>query len=166
MTGSAFLIDMNVVFERFLRTALRDELGLPQREWPEGERERRLTLDKAGRIDLIPDLLWRSGRDGTPTFVGDAKYKRIEPVGFRHGDVYQMLAYCIASDLPSGLLIYSAEEHVPSSHQIRHVGKTIEIAALDLSGGPEAMLEEVKRISHIVHKHYARGAGSVPALSA
>ena len=166
VTASSFLIDMNDVFERFLRSALRDALGLPLREWPDLESPRRLTLDEGGRIGLIPDLMWRNPVEGTPAFVGDAKYKRIEPDGFRHGDVYQMLAYCVASDLPSGLLVYTADEHEPTRHVVKHVGKTIEVAALDLSGTPEAMLEEVKRISHIVHKHYARGANSVHALSA
>ncbi len=166
VTASSFLIDMNDVFERFLRSALRDTLGLPAGAWPDLESHRRLTLDEGGRIGLIPDLMWRHPVEGTPTFVGDAKYKRIEPDGFKHGDVYQMLAYCIASDLPSGLLVYAAEEHEPHRYVMKHVGKTIEVAALDLSGDPEAMLEEVERIARIVHEHRALGAESIRALSA
>ena len=166
VTASSFLIDMNVVFERFLRSALRDALGLSEREWPDRESPGRLTLDYGQRIGLIPDLMWRGGPGRAPVFVGDAKYKRLEPDGFKHADVYQMLAYCVASRLPSGLLVYAADEHDPTSHVIRHVGKTIEIAALDLSDGPDAIMDDVQRIAGLVQKHRAREAHSVHALSA
>ncbi|MDE2695791.1 MAG: hypothetical protein OXH97_04650 [Chloroflexota bacterium] len=166
VTAASFMLDMNDVFERFLRTALRDVLRLSEQEWPERENRRQLTLDYGQQIRLIPDLMLRSGPDRSPIFVGDAKYKWIEPAGFKHADVYQMLAYCVASDLPSGLLVYAADEHEPTSHVIRHVGKTIEVAALDLSGEPDAILNDVKRVAGLVQEHRARGANSVPALSA
>ncbi|MCY3654994.1 MAG: hypothetical protein OXG95_00040 [Chloroflexi bacterium] len=166
VTAGSFMVDMNDVFERFLRRALRDALGLSEHAWPSDDGPRRLTLDTREDIGLVPDLMWRSGPGGSPAFVGDAKYKRIEPDGFRHADVYQMLAYCIASDLPSGLLVYSAKEHEPTSHLIRHIGKTIEIAALDLSRDPKAILEDVGRIAGIVRKHRARGVASIHPLSA
>ena len=166
LAAASFLIDMNDVFEQFLRTALRNTLGLSDREWPEGESPRRLTLDRDGRIGLKPDLMWRGGPESAPVFVGDAKYKHLEPDGFKHGDVYQMLAYCIASNLPSGLLVYAAEEHAPTRHVIENIAKTIEIAALDLSGDPEAILEDVRRIAGLVRKHRARGVDSIHPLSA
>ncbi|MYE31933.1 MAG: hypothetical protein F4X80_04610 [Chloroflexi bacterium] len=166
IAAASFMVDMNDVFERFLRTALRDALGLSEQEWPDGKNFRRLTLDRDGHIGLEPDLMWRSGPGNTPVFVGDAKYKHLKPDGFKHGDVYQMLAYCIASDLPSGLLVYAAEEHEPTRHVIRNIDKTIEIAALDLSGDPGAILEDVGRIAGLVREHCARGAIAVHALSA
>jgi 5-methylcytosine-specific restriction enzyme subunit McrC len=166
VTASSFLIDMNKVFEEFLRSSLRDALGLSDRQWPAGDARRQLTLDRGDRINLIPDLMWRGPHAGTPIFVGDAKYKRIEPDGFRHADVYQMLAYCIASDLPSGLLVYAAEEHEPTSHVVRHIGKTIKIAALDLSGSPEAILEDVGRLARIIRERHVHGAAPIHTLSA
>ena len=60
VASTAFMIDMNKVFERFLRAALRKALRLREPQWPEGEQERRLTLDEAGRVHLIPDLMWRN----------------------------------------------------------------------------------------------------------
>lgn len=166
VTASSFLIDMNDVFERFLRVALRNTLGLSDQQWPPEDARRRLTLDEGERINLIPDLMWRGGLDATPIFVGDAKYKRIEPDGFRHGDVYQMLAYCIATDLPSGLLVYAADEHEPYEYAIKHVDKTIEVAALDLSGSPEAILEDVARLARMVRERHLHEAPRVHALSA
>ncbi len=166
VTASSFLIDMNKVFEEFLRTALRDTLGLSDQEWPAADSRRHLTLDRGERINLIPDLMWHGPGVGKAVFVGDAKYKHIEPDGFRHADVYQMLAYCIASDLPSGLLVYAADEHEPQTYDIKHVDKTIEVAALDLSGSPEAILEDVERLADIVRERHVHGATPVHALSA
>ena len=131
--GAAFLIDMNTVFEQFLYVALREALDLPSSQWKQGAR---LYLDEGELIKMQPDLSWWVR--ARPAFVGDAKYKKLEPQGFRHADIYQMLAYCTAADLPSGLLNYAAGEDEPMSYQIRHAEKTIEVDSLDLSGTPEA----------------------------
>ena len=145
VAGASFLLDMNLVFERFLFVALREALGLSEREWRSGEQ---LFLDKAKKIALKPDLSWWSG--GRCRFVGDAKYKRLRPSGFQHADIYQMLAYCTVLDLPSGLLVYAAGEDEPGKHRIRHIGKTIEVASLDLSGPPDKILDEVRWIARRV----------------
>ena len=84
-----------------------------------------------------------------PIFVGDAKYKKLEAPGFEHADIYQMLAYCTAADLPSGLLVYAGKGQT-STHKIRNAGKTIEIASLDLAGTPEDILAEVRRLAEHV----------------
>ena len=73
--------------------------------------------------------------------------------GFEHADIYQMLAYCTAADLPSGLLVYAAGEGKPGAYKIRHAGKTIEVASLDISGTPEAILNEVRRLADRVKTH-------------
>ena len=108
---------MNRVFEQFLFVALREELRLSHDEWRKGSE----TLDEAGAIRLEPDLSWRSG--GKIRFVGDAKYKRVDVAGFRHPDIYQMLAYSIATGLPAGLLVYAASEAEPGAHRIKKVAK-------------------------------------------
>ena len=148
VAGAAFLIDMNKVFEQFLYVALREALGLSERQW---KGQARLTLDEDGRVQMKPDLsCWVESR---PVFVGDAKYKKLEPQGFRHADIYQMLAYCTAAGLPSGLLVYAAGEDEPRSYKIKHAGKTIEVASLDLTGSPEAILSEARRLADRVRAH-------------
>ena len=116
-----------------------------------------LKLDECGSISVEPDLSWWStGQNGSephPRFVGDAKYKKLELQGFRHADIYQMLAYCTAADLPSGLLIYASDEREPAEYRINHAGKTIEVTALDLSGTPAAILGEVSRLAERVSAH-------------
>ena len=148
VTGAAFLIDMNKVFERFLYVALGESLGLPDRQW---RHEEGLTLDEPGRISMKPDFSWwpsvATGDGSKPLFVGDAKYKRPEGEGFEHADIYQMLAYCIAADLPSGTLVYAAGEGEPGIHKVRHVDRTIDVETLNLEGSPEAILKEVSRLA-------------------
>ena len=146
--GAAFLIDMNTVFEQFLYVALREALDLPTTQWKQGAR---LYLDEGELIKMQPDLSWWVR--ARPAFVGDAKYKKLEPEAFKHADIYQMLAYCTAADLPSGLLVYAADEGEPRSYQIRHAGKTIEVASLDLNGSPENILAEVGRLAERVRSH-------------
>ena len=142
-TGASFLMDMNRVFEDFLRTALREALHLTEVEWPGTlTAARSMTLDEAGAINLYPDLSWWRGRHCL--FVGDAKYKQLEG---QQADVYQMLAYCVAADVPSGLLVYAAGEAEAAVHRIPKAGKAIEVAAIDLSGQPSDILAEVERIA-------------------
>ena len=156
--AAAFLIDMNAVFERFLRTALREALGLAEAAWPDGERPRRLTLDAGGRINLYPDLMWLDGRE--PVFAGDAKYKRAEG-GVPNADLYQMLACCVAAGLPSGLLVYAQGEEEPARHAVPRAGVTIEVEALALDGEPEAILASVARLAQRVRA--SRKAGRAAA---
>ena len=154
VSGASFLIDMNVVFERFLYVALGETLGLGEDRWKRG---RSLKLDEGGSINMEPDLSWwalaTNENELRACFVGDAKYKKLDTPGFRHADIYQMLAYCTAADLPSGLLIYAAGEDEPSEYRINHAGKTIEVTALDLSGAPEHILSGVDRLADRVRAH-------------
>ena len=146
--GAAFLINMNEVFERFLYVALGEALGLSKRQW---KSQARLDLDEEGQIEMKPDLSWWDGP--RPLFVGDAKYKKLESDAFKHADIYQMLAYCTAANLRSGLLVYAKDESEPRSYRIKHADKTIEVTSLDLSGAPDEILAEVRGLADRVRSH-------------
>ena len=79
--------------------------------------------------------------------MADAKHKKLVTPGFKHADIYRMLAYCTAAGLPSVILIYAAGEDEPATYRINHAGKTIEVASLDLSGTPEAILDSVRQLA-------------------
>ena len=147
--ASGFLMDMNQVFQEFVTVALREELRLSEREF--GERFV-FSLDKPlpgekGRISLKPDLVWRDG--SSCIFVGDAKYKRIRDERIPNADLYQLLAYTTALNLPGGLLVYAQDESERESvtYTVRHSGKRLEVAALDLSGTLEDVLERVRELA-------------------
>lgn len=143
----SFLIDMNGVFEDFLVTALREALKLSKWSFPQGTQHRSLALDYLDRIPLKPDLSW--WEDGRCVFVGDAKYKmQGNGRGVHQQDLYQMLAYTIATDLPGGLLVYA--EGQPAQHMVRHAGKALHLRSLNLSGSPEEILGEVEGLADLV----------------
>ena len=148
VAGASLLLDMNKVFEKFLYVALGEALSLPQSQW---QTQAGLTLDKADAIRMHPDLSWWNGR--RCLFVGDAKYKKLETNEFQHADIYQMLAYCTAADLPSGLLIYAAGEDELREYKIWNADKTIEVASLHLNGTPETILGEVASLAERVKSH-------------
>ena len=136
--ASGFLMDMNVVFQEFVTVALRESLGVPKSVF----RERYIdSLDEAGRVGLKPDLVWREG--SSCVFVGDAKYKNITGEPVPNADLYQLLAYATALDLPGGLLVYAQGEAADVTYTVRHSGKRLEVAAVDLSGSIDDILRSV-----------------------
>ena len=143
--ASGFLMDMNVVFQEFVTVALREALGLSPAVFGEKAIP---SLDDGGRIHLRPDLTWWDGR--SCVFVGDAKYKKITHASVPNADLYQLLAYATALDLPGGLLIYAQGEDDPREYRVRHAGKRLEVAALDISGTLEETLARVKSLSERV----------------
>ena len=149
--ASGFLMDMNVVFQEFVTVALREALGLSSAAF--GERPIS-TLDEGGKVRLRPDLVWREGT--RHVFVGDAKYKNISGERIPNADLYQLLAYVTALDLPNGLLIYAKGEAETATYQVRHSGKRLEVAALDLSGTLDEVLARVEWVADAVSESAMR----------
>ena len=137
LRASGFLLDMTQVFQEFVTVALREAMHVSERMF--GERWIR-SLDMEDRVALRPDMVWRDG--SRCTFVGDVKYKRADG-GAPNSDLYQLLAYATALDLPGGLLIYAQGEREPVAHTVRHSGKRLEVATLDLTGALEDTLGRV-----------------------
>ena len=134
-----FLMDMNQVFQEFVTVGLRECLELSKHSFRSDNRlsgEYLVHLDEAGRVRLQPDLSWWDGR--VCTFVGDAKYKRTKDERVPNADLYQMLAYATALDLPGGLLVYAEGNAEGGSstldYRVRHAGKHFHVVTLDLAG--------------------------------
>ena len=156
-----FLMDMNRVFEKFVRRALREELGQSHRTFPSGKRlPRHVFLDERRRIKIEPDLSWWEG--STCTFVGDAKYKRIRDDRVPNPDLYQLFAYATALNVTGGLLIYAKGEADEVVHRVRHAEKRLEIAALDLSKDIESLHAGISRLARKVRALRAKSAGGAP----
>ena len=136
--ATGFLMDMNTLFQEFVTVALREALGVSERVFLESNID---TLDDEGKIHLRPDLTWWQG--GKCLFVGDAKYKGIENDSVPNSDLYQLLAYITALDLPGGLLIYAEGKPETATYSVRNTGKRLEVAALDLRGSLDSVLRRV-----------------------
>jgi 5-methylcytosine-specific restriction enzyme subunit McrC len=141
--ASAFLVDMNAVFEDFLVVALREALQLSPSVFTQGAAGKRLRLDVEEEVRLAPDLSW--WENGHCVFVGDAKYKKTG--GIEHPDLYQLLAYVVATGLPGGLLIYAAGEAEPMTRTITRLGRKLAIEVLNLSDNEQQILSEVQRVA-------------------
>lgn len=101
--GRAFLVDMNMLFERFVTRVL-------QKRCPVGMRVRdqvHLHLDEERTIPIRPDLVVQRGTNVVR--VADCKYKPAKD-DFRNSDVYQLLAYCTVMGAQDGMLIYPRSE--------------------------------------------------------
>ena len=143
--SSGFLVDMDILFEEFLMRALREALGVSGRTFRKVQRGDKVTLDEKRLVSLEPDFSWWDGN--RCRFVGDAKYKNISDKRTPNADLYQLLAYATAVDLPGGMLIYAQGEADPTVHQVRHLGKWLEVAALDLSGTLDQILARVEELA-------------------
>ena len=146
--ATSFLVDMDDVFEDFVVVALREALGLSKRDFPQNAKGKRLRLDAAGQIKLEPDISWWRGN--LCMFVGDVKYKPINVKGIKHPDIYQLLSYTIAAGVPEGLLIYAKGEAESAMHHIEMANKLLTVVALDLTGEPDVILEQVCSISRLI----------------
>ncbi len=140
---AGFLMDMNVVFQEFVTVALREKLEASERAFPSDRGlTHRISLDEGDQVGLKPDLSWWDGADCT--FVGDAKYKR----RVEEADLYQVLAYATALDLPGALLIYPQDDGVkPATYHVRHAGKRLEVTAVDLSGTIDDVLRSTGKLA-------------------
>ena len=146
--ASGFLIDMNVVFQEFATQALRDALGLSEHVFCSDSGVGNMALDEAGRVKLKPDLTWWEGH--SCVFAGDVKYKNIIGDRIPNADLYQMLAYATALDLPGGLLIYAQGEADAATYRVQHSGKRLEVVALDLAGRLDDVLVRVEQLANRV----------------
>ena len=54
-------------------------------------------------------------RTGAVVLSADCKYKRLESDDFKNNDVYQLLAYCSATDTRRGVLVYPM--HINSARE-------------------------------------------------
>lgn len=148
--ASTFLVDMNKVFETFVIVGLREALRLSEGTFPKGASRKGLVLDDAELVRLQPDISWWDGP--TCTFVGDVKYKKVQAEGILHPDLYQLLAYTVATQLAIGLLIYAKGEAEPAVHEVSYLGKKLEVRTLDLSGSPREILTQTASLAERIRE--------------
>ena len=144
LAATAFIFDMNKVFEDFVSVGLREAMqqfgGEVRAQWSGW-------LDHERQLGIRPDITWWSANRCHA--VADAKYKALQLQGMPNADAYQMLAYCIALKLPRGFLVYANEsDAVSRNHTIRNSGCVIEIRTLDVESEPELLLRQVDALAH------------------
>jgi 5-methylcytosine-specific restriction enzyme subunit McrC len=135
-TFRAFLIDMNRLFEAFVTQVLRERAPLGSSVRAQVP----LHLGHDKRVPMRPDLV--IDISGQLALVGDCKYKRLAPDEFRNHDVYQLLAYCTATGVRRGLLVYPVHEMAMQDEvRIRNTLVQIEQTTIQLGGSLNQLWE-------------------------
>jgi len=139
VTSSAFVFDMNRVFEDFVTISLTELLtqlgGRVSAQWTG-------SLDTQKKLSIRPDVTWW-GSSGSLAVV-DAKYKALATKTLPNPDAYQMLAYCTALRLDRGFLVYASDSgEQPRRHDILNNGPVIEVRTLDVEREPDVLLQQV-----------------------
>lgn len=142
--GGTFLVNMATVFEAFVAERLRTLLG--QSGFSLTAQDRRWWLDVECSVALRPDIIIAGA---APVSVADTKYKVLTD-GFGappNGDVYQMVAYAIALDVPAAHLIYVSGDVLSRTISVPTAGVDIHVHAVDLGGGIGELEAELTRLA-------------------
>ncbi|ANS80115.1 McrBC 5-methylcytosine restriction system component-like [Serinicoccus hydrothermalis] len=115
--ATGFLVNMNTAFEDFVTTALTQALQTSGGRCAPQDQSH--PMDEDGAIRLRPDLVWYAP-SGAVRAVVDAKYKAESPAGFPYADLYQLLAYCTATALRIGHLVYAEGDADQSPVMVRN----------------------------------------------
>lgn len=151
---SSFLVDMNVVFERFVYRALADELATAGHDLHHNRGG--VYLDDGQHHALRPDLsIWRGARCG---FIGDCKYKRADQAIAHRDDLYQCLAYAAATGLSRVMLFYGGD--VDGNRDVRIVGGStvIQVRTINLAAATSVLRARFRALADEI----AREAALVP----
>ena len=137
----AFVIDMNEVFEEYVRQTLIDEL-------PEEIRTMRIQkpLFDNKSIFVDPDYIFL--KNGEVVCVGDAKYKEAPTTD----DFYQLLAYLDTYDVRRGILIYPQFEGAPEEEEFTQQEKAIWVHRLNLAKLKDAEEKLISFISEVINE--------------
>lgn len=136
-----FTLRLYDVFEKFVRSVLRDSLAATSTDFPDNPADHQLVLDEDRRIRLLPDLGYRP--DGAWRFIGDVKYKADTGNGL-NPDLYQLLAYATATQLRAATLVYADGPPTPRSHIVADTGTVLHVRHLDLNQPPDRVLRDLR----------------------
>lgn len=144
--GSAFLFNMNHIFEKYVEAELRRQL---EGRGGRVDGQRKSYLDEADKVLMKPDVTWWLGDQCLA--VIDAKYKRTTSDDYPNADAYQMLAYCTRLGLRRGVLVYAdLDGGAGDSTIIRNAGVEIITTALDISGSIEELRSSATALAGLV----------------
>lgn len=143
IAAASFLVDMNVIFEKFVASRLKGLLW----ERLDVDVQTSAHLGEGKRVLMKPDLEFSRGN--RTVYVGDTKYKVTDNAEGRSSDYYQMLAYTTALDLDEGVLIYCRDvgSEAEGAVTVQHAGKRLMTYALDLHGSADDIAVEMEALA-------------------
>ncbi len=154
--ASAFLLDMNDLFQRYVTDRLTKELR--GQLTVVSDPETKTFLGEGMRVAMYPDLVFT--KKAQPVYVGDTKYKLTTTGVGKNADYYQLLAYTSSLDLPEGVLIYCQTTGAAPRKEVvvRNNGRRLVTYALQMAGSADELEQQVQLLAQWIH---ARTAPSV-----
>jgi 5-methylcytosine-specific restriction enzyme subunit McrC len=137
-SGPSFLIDLERVFENYVTAGALTAFADRCQDQVAVQPFRLASPSAPGQPDLHvrPDVLLE--RDGRPRLVLDAKWKRLSRSGLPTDDVYQVLAYAAALQVPRTVLVYPGGRDRHWVYPLVRPGPVLEIWTLRVAGAREA----------------------------
>jgi 5-methylcytosine-specific restriction enzyme subunit McrC len=137
VAAPAFLLDLGRVFERYVASGVRAELGENVRVQPT------FCSSGAGGIEIRPDLVVERG--GRASVVVDTKWKRLPA---KPADLYQAIAYATALRVRRSLLIYPADRDSVRGFSVGPV--QLEVRTMNVSGTVDDCRRSLQRLCRSV----------------
>lgn len=137
-----FLLDMNEIFEKFVRKLIGEIL--PDRTVRKPRRGGVDNIISPPDFQIVPDILIE-GEEGLE-YVGDVKYKKEKRGGksLTSSDYYQAISYGLATDC-DGFLVYPSRSDEWQPYEVENSERTIHRLPIDISGaGEESYIDDVK----------------------
>lgn len=152
---------MNQLFEAYVTAIARDAFV---RSNIEMRAQWRGHLDNDRLVDIRPYLVATLNK--RPILVADAKYKRVDAGEYVNHDLYQMLAYCVATGTDLGLLIYPS--HIDAGENqtlIRNSNIRIDRFSFQLGRELSALKAEEERLTSALRRLVASRLPSESLIS-
>jgi 5-methylcytosine-specific restriction enzyme subunit McrC len=137
----ALLVNMNTIFEAVVDRVV-SELAT-ERGWTATGQDTSSRLVSGGhrRIQIRPDVLVSDGERAR--LVGDAKWKRDDPAANSRepspSDIYQLVAYQVAHDVPGVLFYPEQEQTLQSTYEVRDLHSLTLVEVPVKSGDGESL---------------------------
>jgi len=138
----SFLVDMNKVFEKYIRNALSAKIFLSNSDVlvVDGNYEPKPLFSNLSYYSITPDILLK--RQGQVISVMDTKYKP----QVKNEDLFQIISYVVSYNVENGVLIYPKSDDAPDLELFEVERKKIYIFRFDLTRLDE---EETRLLSFV-----------------
>jgi 5-methylcytosine-specific restriction enzyme subunit McrC len=124
----AFLLDMNKLFEGFIREYLRQNLEPTGLTVVKGHHY----LDEDNVIELDPDIEIK--KNDSTLLIIDTKYKILDDKEATRSDVSQVLDYCLVYKIKTGILLYpKLKDEILRTYGIKNTDIQVNLLVINIS---------------------------------
>jgi 5-methylcytosine-specific restriction enzyme subunit McrC len=143
----AFVLPLDVVFERYLTRGLIEHLA-PDTHLRVAVQEPHTVTRSEPSLVMRPDLLLC--RDGRPAIIVDAKWKPLDGAP-PTDDLHQMIAYCASLGVERAVLVYPGRRDEVRTYELAEVAMRIEVRTLRVTASPERCRRSLRRLARALN---------------